>query len=295
MRRFIVDTDTASDDAAALMIAALSEEIDLLGVTIVAGNVGLKQATDNALMTLEVCGSDAPVYLGAKRPLFRERHETISVHGKDGMGDCDIIHPKRSPEEKRAVEFILEQVERYPNEVELVVLGPATNIALAILTDREIMSKVKHIWSMGTPGFGFGNATPVSEFNVFIDAEAYALMLDLEIPVTIAGFDLCAGNIGLDRYELSYLAHGSKPAQFLEQATSKLLQFNLDPERLGKQAERTGRPESRNHPRHPGRECLGQRTAGHTGSRGKRGSGNSGKAARAGTGRIRRSHQNSKA
>lgn len=166
MRRFIVDTDTASDDAAALMIAALSEEIDLLGVTIVAGNVGLKQATDNALMTLEVCGSDAPVYLGAKRPLFRERHETISVHGKDGMGDCDIIHPKRSPEEKRAVEFILEQVERYPNEVELVVLGPATNIALAILTDREIMSKVKHIWSMGTPGFGFGNATPVSEFNV---------------------------------------------------------------------------------------------------------------------------------
>lgn len=154
MRRFIVDTDTASDDAAALMIAALSEEIDLLGVTIVAGNVGLKQATDNALMTLEVCGSDAPVYLGAKRPLFRERHETISVHGKDGMGDCDIIHPKRSPEEKRAVEFILEQVERYPNEVELVVLGPATNIALAILTDREIMSKVKHIWSMGTPGFG---------------------------------------------------------------------------------------------------------------------------------------------
>ena len=124
----------------------MSKEIDLLGVTIVAGNVGLKQATDNALMTLEVCGSDAPVYLGAKRPLFRERHETISVHGKDGMGDCDIIHPKRSPEEKRAVEFILEQVERYPNEVELVVLGPATNIALAILTDREIMSKVKHIW-----------------------------------------------------------------------------------------------------------------------------------------------------
>ncbi len=183
MRRFIVDTDTASDDAAALMIAVLSKEIDLLGVTIVAGNVGLEQAADNALMTLEVCGSEAPVYLGAKRPLFRERHETISVHGKDGMGDCDIIHPKRSPEEKRAVEFILEQVERYPNEVELIALGPATNIALAILTDREIMSKVKHIWSMGTPGFGSGNATPVSEFNVFIDAEAYALMLDLEIPV----------------------------------------------------------------------------------------------------------------
>ena len=72
MRKFIVDTDTASDDAAALMIAALSKEIELLGVTIVAGNVGLRQAADNALMTLEVCGSEAPVFLGAKRPLFRE-------------------------------------------------------------------------------------------------------------------------------------------------------------------------------------------------------------------------------
>ena len=170
MRRFIIDTDTASDDAAAIMIAAMSPQIDLLGVTIVAGNVGLAQAADNALMTLEVCGCDAPVFLGARQPLFHDRHETISVHGKDGMGDCGIIHPQKSPETMRAVEFILSQVEKYPDEVELVVLGPATNIALAVLTDREIMSHVKHIWSMGTPGFGSGNATPVSEFNVFIDA-----------------------------------------------------------------------------------------------------------------------------
>ena len=172
MRRFIIDTDTASDDAAAIMIAAMSPQIDLLGVTIVAGNVGLAQAADNALMTLEVCGCDAPVFLGARQPLFHDRHETISVHGKDGMGDCGIIHPQKSPETMRAVEFILSQVEKYPDEVELVVLGPATNIALAVLTDREIMSHVKHICSMGTPGFGSGNATPVSEFNVFIDARA---------------------------------------------------------------------------------------------------------------------------
>ena len=228
MRKFIIDTDTASDDAAAIMLAALSPDINILGVTIVAGNVELRQAADNALMTLEVCGNSAPVYMGAKRPLFHERRQTISVHGRDGMGDCGIIHPSRAPETERAVQFILDQVEKFPDEVELLVLGPATNIALAILTDREIMSHVKHIWSMGTPGFGAGNATPVSEFNVFIDAEAYALMLDCGIPVTIAGFDLCTGNIGLDRYELSYLKTGSPAAQFLERATSKLLQFNLD-------------------------------------------------------------------
>ena len=225
-RKFIIDTDTASDDAAAIMMCAFSEEIDLLGLTVVAGNVDVEQAGQNALMTLEVCGSSAPVYLGAKRPLFRERRETISVHGIDGMGDRGIIHPSRRPEPDRAVEFILEMANAYPGEVELIVLGPATNIALAVLTDRDAMRNIKRIWSMGTPGFGPGNATPVSEFNVFIDAEAYALMLDSGVPVTIAGFDLCEGNIGLDDGELARLAKGNDAGKFLCEATKVLLDFN---------------------------------------------------------------------
>ena len=214
MRRFIIDTDTASDDAAAIMMAALSEEIDLLGVTVLAGNVGVEQAGLNALMTLQVCGSNAPVYLGAKRPLFRDRRETISVHGIDGMGDRGIINPDRAPEEQRAVEFILDAANKYPGELEIAVLGPATNIALAVLTDRDTMRKVKHIWSMGTPGFGPGNATPVSEFNVFIDAEAYSLMLESGVPVTIAGFDLYVGEIALDTKELQWLASKSEAGLF---------------------------------------------------------------------------------
>ncbi len=228
MRKFIIDTDTASDDSAALMIAAFSPDIEILGVTAVAGNVGVKQAADNALMTLQVCGCDAPVFIGASRPLFRDRKETISVHGKDGMGDRGIIHPNKKPENKRAVEFILDTVAANPDEIELVVLGPATNIALAIMTDREIMSRVKHIWTMGTPGLGSGNATPVAEFNVFIDAEAYAVMLDLGVPTTIIGFDMCEGEIGLDETELLALSHGNEAGKFLEQATKVILQFNLD-------------------------------------------------------------------
>ncbi len=227
MRKFIVDTDTASDDAAAIMMLALSEGIEIMGVTVLAGNVGVEQAAKNALMTLEVCGVEAPVYMGAERPLFHERKETISVHGIDGMGDRDIIHPARKPEEGRAVDFILDCVKKYPDEIEIAVLGPATNIALAVLTDREAMKRVKRIWSMGTPGFGPGNATPVSEFNVFIDAEAYAIMLDSGSPITIAGFDLCVGDIGIDRYELAYLASGSKVAKFLTEATAELLNFNI--------------------------------------------------------------------
>ena len=228
MRKFIIDTDTASDDAAALMIAAFSPDIEISGVTVVAGNVDVKQAADNALMTLESCGCKAPVYIGAKRPLIKPRKETISVHGFDGMGDQGIICPKRKPENGRAVDFILEQVAKYPDEIELVVLGPATNIALAILTDREVMSHVKHIWTMGTPGFGPGNATPVAEFNVFIDADAYKVMLDLGAPTTIIGFDMCVGEIGLDEAELLALSKGNEAGKFLEKATKVILQFNYD-------------------------------------------------------------------
>ena len=227
MRKFIIDTDTASDDAAAIAMAVLSKEIDVLGVTVLAGNVDLEQAGRNALMTLEVCGSGAPVYLGATRPLFHEHKETISVHGADGMGDRGIICPKGAPQSQGAVDYILETVRAHPGEVEIVVLGPATNIALAVLTDRDTMRKVKHVWSMGTPGFGIGNATPVSEFNVFIDAEAYALMLDMGVPVTIVGFDMCEGGIGLDDGERALLAAGNEAGKFLCEAFTELLAFNI--------------------------------------------------------------------
>lgn len=232
MRKFIIDTDTASDDAAALVMAAFAENIDILGVTTVAGNVSLEQTTLNALATLEVCDCDVPVYKGADKPLFHERPLTVSVHGNDGMGDCSLINPTRKPCDKRAVDFILDTVSRYPGEVEIAVLGPATNIALAVLTDRETMKKVKHIWSMGTPGFGPGNVTPVAEFNVFSDAHAYSVMLESGAPVTIIGFDLCAGDIGLDKSELALMANGNKAGRFLEKATRGLLKFNISTRNL---------------------------------------------------------------
>lgn len=226
MRKFIIDTDTASDDCAALMMACMTKNIEIMGVTVVAGNVSVEQAGRNAKMTLEVCGSDVPVFLGAKQPLMHSRKETISVHGVDGMGDKGLIHPQGGFTPGDAVDYILNTVAEYPDEIELVVLGPVTNIALAILRDRETMSHVKRIWSMGTPGFGSGNATPVSEFNVFIDAEAYKIMLDSGIPVSIAGFDLCVGDIEIDLDELEEIASSSPQGAFLKDATAVLLDFN---------------------------------------------------------------------
>ena len=226
MRRFIIDTDTASDDAAALILAAKEKEIEILGVTAVAGNVGVIQAGKNARAALEAAGSPARVYLGAERPLFHERRETLSVHGKDGMGDSGIVCPRGEIAPGRAADFILEKVARFPGEVEIVSLGPATNIASAILLDRKIMKKVKRIWSMGTPGFGPGNATPVAEFNVYIDAEAYAIMLGAGIPVTVAGFDLCTMGTALGESEIEKLRRGNAMGVFLEKATRGLRAFN---------------------------------------------------------------------
>ena len=227
MRKFIIDTDTASDDAAAIMMAVMDPDIEILGVTTVAGNIDVEQATANARMTLEICGCDAPVYKGQPGPMLRPRMDTISVHGQDGMGDSDIIRPTMQVQPQRAVEFILETVARYPDEIEIAVLGPATNIALAAMLDAQTMSRVKHIWSMGTPGSGVGNATPVAEFNVFIDPDAYSVMLRLPCPITIVGFDMCTAGTGLGKERIEKLEeYGNAAGRFLVKATGKLREFN---------------------------------------------------------------------
>lgn len=229
MRKFIIDTDTASDDSYALMLALLSKEVEVLGLTTVAGNVSLEQATKNALMTAEVCSSQVPVYKGSAKPLFRELFTAQSIHGEDGMGEMNLIHPITTPKEKNAVDFILDTVREYPDvSIEIVSLGPATNLALAILRDGNTMKRVKHIYSMGTAGFGKGNTTPVAEFNVYVDAESYKVLLSSGIPITIIGFDMCLGNAPLQKSEIDYLASLGGRQEFFAKCVTKLLQFNVD-------------------------------------------------------------------
>ena len=225
IHKIIVDSDTAGDDAAALILAAKSKTVEILGVTVAAGNVSLEQAAKNSMAALELAGCSAPVYLGASAPLSGEEKECFSVYGKDGMGEADIVHPKGKPREKNAVDFILDTVRANPGEVELVALGPVTNLALAIRKDRETMLKVKRIWSMGTAGFGPGNATPVAEFNVYKDAPAYKLMLELGVPVTVLGLDMDDEPTWHSEEKLAEMMEGSEAQRFIATATRKLLEF----------------------------------------------------------------------
>ncbi len=225
IRRIIIDTDTGGDDAAALILAARSKTVEILGVTVAAGNVSLEQAWKNAMAALELAGCNAPVYLGASTPLSGEEKECFSVYGKDGMGDADLIHPKGKPQAQHAVDYILDTVRQHPGEIEIMPLGPVTNIALAIAKDRETVKQVKRIWSMGTAGFGPGNATPVAEFNVYKDAPAYKVMLDLGVPVTVIGLDMDDEPTWTSEPKLAEMAQGSKAQRFIAAATGKLLEF----------------------------------------------------------------------
>lgn len=228
MRKFIIDTDTGSDDAVALMMAVLSPEVEVLGVTTVCGNVPLDKATQNALMTLEVCSrEDIEVYPGLDRPMLRDPVTAVNVHGEDGMGDLDLIHPKKAPASAHAVDYILEQARRYPGELELVMLGPATNVAAAILRDRAAMAGIRHIWSMGTGGFGPGNTTPVAEFNVYEDAESYRVLVESGIPLTVIGFDLCVGPAAWNQGDMERIAASGPVGRFAVDCNRSLLAYNI--------------------------------------------------------------------
>lgn len=202
-RKVIIDSDTGADDASALILAAKQKNVEILGVTVLVGNVDLEQSAKNALAALELAGCDAPVYKGASENIEGEKTNAYSVFGSDGMGDAGLINPVKKAAEGDAVDFIIDSVKNNPGEVELISLGPATNIAKAIKKAPEDMKKVKRIWSMGTAGLGPGNASPVAEFNVYSDAEAYKIMLDAELPVTVIGLDMCNGEAQWtdDRFE----------------------------------------------------------------------------------------------
>src|SRR5687767_9319660 len=141
MRTFLIDTDTASDDAVALIMALRAPDVRVAAITIVAGNVPLRQGVINALYTCELCGADVPVYAGADRPLKRDPAHAQWFHGGDGFGDMNYPPPNRSAESTHAIDAMIETIRANPG-IELVTLGPLTNVALALRRDPDI---AKHV------------------------------------------------------------------------------------------------------------------------------------------------------
>ena len=190
MRRFLIDTDTASDDAVALVMAAKAPDVHIEAVTVVAGNVPLDQAVQNALYTLELAGCPAPVYAGMSRPMLRPLETAQNVHGSDGMGDIGLPLSGRAPAAGHAVDALIAIIRRYPGEITLVTLGPLTNIATALLRDPAIAGLVQRCVMMGGTSDSIGNVTPVSEYNIWTDPEAAKIVFESGLPIEMIGWDI---------------------------------------------------------------------------------------------------------
>jgi pyrimidine-specific ribonucleoside hydrolase len=192
MKRYpiILDVDTGFDDAFALLFAALSPEIELLGVTCVDGNTNVEQVVRNTLKVLDAAeAAEIPVSIGATRPLIEEPFYAEHIHGKDGMGDLGLPESNRKVDHRNATELLRDLVEKRPGEVTLVPVAPLTNIANFISKYPESAKKLKSICLMGGSA-SVGNATAMAEFNIWHDPEAADIVFKSGIPITMYGLDV---------------------------------------------------------------------------------------------------------
>jgi inosine-uridine nucleoside N-ribohydrolase len=190
MTRIILDCDPGHDDAIALLLALASPELELLGVTTVAGNQTLAKTTANAIRVLDHVGRpDVPVAAGAARPLVRGLTVAAEVHGESGLDGPDLPPPSRSPEDAHAIDWIAQAVEGSAEPVTLVATGPLTNVALFLARYPELGERLARVVLMGG-AIGAGNATPAAEFNIWVDPEAASRVFESGLELTMAGLDV---------------------------------------------------------------------------------------------------------
>ncbi|HLW86323.1 MAG TPA: nucleoside hydrolase [Candidatus Sulfotelmatobacter sp.] len=200
-RTFLIDTDTASDDAVALIMALRAPDVRVAAITTVAGNVDVQQAARNALYTVGLCGAAVPVYVGAEKPLLRAYQDATWFHGRDGLGDHNYAPPRQSPEVLHAVDAIIETVEANPGLI-IVTLAPLTNIALALAKRPSIAAKVGRCVIMGGAPCCEGNVTPAAEYNIWVDPEAARIVLLSGLPVELVGWQTSRGDAVLHQNDI---------------------------------------------------------------------------------------------
>ncbi|BFI74524.1 nucleoside hydrolase [Sulfurisphaera ohwakuensis] len=228
---FIIDCDTAEDDIMSLILL-LKNKKEVVGITIVEGNVNFDQQVDTMLWALEFLGVDIPVYPGSKRPLVKSFKTVEEVHGKGGIGD-EIVKPKMlKAKSKHAVDAIIELSERYAGELEFLAISPLTNLALAYLKYPKIVENIKHVYIMGGTIYGRGNITPIAEYNFWVDPDAAKIVLHAGFNITIVPWEVAVIN-AIDENTWNYINKmNTKLSNFYVKIYSHYRDFSMKRQRM---------------------------------------------------------------
>ena len=228
-RKLIIDTDCGSDDAMAIAIALNEPGYEIVMFTTLTGNVSVLQATANLLTVLKVTDRYyPPVYTGEERPLKRDFIGSADTHGEDGMGDLDLIDYSLRPDEGYAAEKIIEALEKSEDgEIDIVTIGPLTNISLVAMKRPDLLRKAGKIMCMASQGFGEGNMSEFAEFNIFQDPEACQVLLDLKLDnLYFVSWEACLGECILDEDDINELYEMSELSNFMIICNRQLLELN---------------------------------------------------------------------
>ncbi|MFV1876323.1 nucleoside hydrolase [Nioella sp.] len=230
-RKIIIDTDPGQDDAVAILLALASpEEIELLGITAVAGNVPLELTAKNARKVCEVAGrADVKVFAGCDRPLAHTLVTAEHVHGKTGLDGPDLPEPTMSLQDQHGVDFIIETLRAEPSgTVTLCPLGPLTNIATALQKAPDIAEKVQEIVLMGGAYFEVGNITPAAEFNIYVDPEAAEIVFKSGIPIVVMPLDVTHKALVTAPRNDAFRALGTDPGRVVAEWTDFFERFDKE-------------------------------------------------------------------
>lgn len=202
-RKIIIDTDTASDDAVAILMAHRYPDVQVLAVTIVSGNMRVEDGSRNARYTIELCGAQTPVYVGCTRPLLREPVHAYWYHGPDGMGGMNYPAPQLRQANGHAIDALIENIRAHAHDVLLVTLGPLTNVAAALLRAPEIAPMVSRCIVMGGAANVVGNVTPAAEYNIWCDPEAARIVFRSGMNLEMVGWEAGRGDAALTESEIA--------------------------------------------------------------------------------------------
>jgi purine nucleosidase len=228
-RSFVIDTDTASDDAIALLMAVRDPDVDVRAVTVVAGNVPLDLAVRNAIVTLDLCGGGTiEVHAGRDRPLARPLDTAQFVHGEDGMGGAPLPGPSRAATSDDAVGVLTAIAAEESGRHDLVTIGPLTNVAAALEADPDLLTKFGHVYLMAGSPDGVGNVNAVGEYNVWADPEAATAVFAAPGDKTMIGWNISRTFAVLDDDEQAALAALGPLGRFAVDINGDVEQYCLD-------------------------------------------------------------------